>query len=100
MVGTDVARGAPSQLQGQLATSLVVVGPVDQTVLAHDQTFYFRVLARCFLHHQSPVKSGSLPSYPAYVVAVDFLCQSFPVLAGGDGDHGVRMGVVHVRLER
>ena len=94
-----ISRGFFDQGQRQVVAFLVVVGPVDEAVLAHDDAFGLRVFAADFLSCEAEVETGAQPGGPDHFVAVDLLRQLRGVLRGGDGDRRVGVRVVDV-LER
>ncbi len=95
----DVAGGLFDQADAQLVTGFVVVGPVDQAVLADDETFQARVLPGGFTHLERQVVTGPLPGGVANFTAKHIAGQALLVLAGGDcnGRNGVGMIDVPVR---
>ena len=95
----DVAGGLLDQGQGQLVARLVVVGPVDEAVLPHDEALGIRVLLLGLLHEQAELETGPHPRNPDDLVAVDLAGQLLGALRRGDADGGIRMRVIDM-LER
>ena len=67
-------------------------------MLAEDDAFHVGIFTALLFHDETEVEARPLPGHPAHLVAVYFSRQPLLVLAGGDGDDGVGMGVVYVLL--
>jgi len=85
----DVARRPLDQVERQLVTGFIVIGPVDQPMPAQDETFRPRVRAADLFQLQSQVEAGALPRRPHDLVAVDLARKLLGARRGGNGDHGV-----------
>src|SRR5262245_40572901 len=83
--------GAANEIERQLVTLAVVVGPVDQAMLAEDGTLGVWVLATHALERQAEVESRTLPVGPDHVVAVYLARQRRAVACRGQRDHRDRM---------
>ncbi|HRE26215.1 MAG TPA: hypothetical protein PK954_06255, partial [Anaerolineales bacterium] len=60
----DVARGPLDQVERQRVAGPVVLGPVDQAMLAHHKALQLRVGHGRSPHHEAQIKAGSLPGHP------------------------------------
>ena len=63
-----------------------------------DDALCERVLPCKFLQLQAERKTGTDPRQPADVIAIDLCRQRFAVKARRDGDHGIRVHVINVRI--
>ncbi len=82
----EVARGFLDEIERELVALFVVVGPIDQAVLAHDDAFGLGIFAADFLELEAEVEAGALPGGPDHFVAVDFPGELGGILRRGDGD--------------
>ena len=98
----DVPSRPLDQRQRQLVARLVVVRPVDQPVLPHDEAARLWVPTGRLPHDQTQVEPRPLPADVGHIVAVDLPRQPLRVRAGRDRDRRVRVRVVDVlrRQER
>ena len=101
-VGTSTTRvekvlRAPDQLEGQFIAFLVVIGPVDKAVLAHDRALCVRMLSADPLQLQPELEARPLPVGPDDVVAVDLARERRPILRRGERDDRHGMHVIDVR---
>ena len=85
-----------NQIERGEVTVLVIIGPVDEAVLAHHDAAQLRVLARHVLHGQAKFESRPHPWHVTYFLAVNLFRQVLAARRRGNGDDGVGMGVVHV----
>ena len=90
----DVAGGLVDELEGELVALLIVIGPVDQAVLTHDGTAGVGVVGAALFKGEAELEAGAHPGQPEQVVAEDLFHDLGSVGAGGDGDQGVRVGVI------
>ena len=71
----DELRGALNQVERTEIAFAVVVGPVDEAMLAHHDADGLGVLAANLLHFEAKLKSGAEPWCVNDFLAVDFLCE-------------------------
>ena len=92
----DERRCLLNQIECGEVTVLVIIGPVDEAVLAHHDAVQLRVLARDVLHGEAKFESRPHPWHVTYFLAVNLFRQRLAARRRGDGDDGIGMGVVHV----
>ena len=90
--------GQADHLQRDLVAALGGVTPGEQAVAFQDDALQVRLRRGQRFQLQAQVVAGALPGQPAQLAAEDDVGQALAVGAGGDGDDGVRVHVVHMRL--
>ena len=94
VLGFDIGAGLLDHREGQLIAGLVVVGPGDETMLAHHDGLDGRLLAGDFLHGEAELEARAHPLHVGHLAGEDLLGQRFAVLRSGDRDDGVGVHVV------
>ena len=93
----DVLGRLRDQRQRQVVAGLVVLGPVDQPVLAEHDASRIGVRRDHVLQRQAEFEAGTLPWRPDDRVAVDLARQPLGVARRGDADHRVGVHVIDMR---
>ena len=92
----NMLGGFFDQLQSEFVALAAGFSPVDEAVLAHDEAFGLRMIFAGFLHGESEFEAWAHPRNVHDLVAVDFLRHLDALRAGGHGNGGVRVRVVHM----
>ena len=92
----NMLGGFFDQLQSEFIALAAGFSPVDEAVLAHDEAFGLRVFFAGFLHGESEFEAGAHPRNVHDFIAVNFFRHLDALRAGGHGNGGVRVRVVHM----
>ena len=94
----NVGGGFVDQLQREFVALATGIRPVDEAVLAHDESFSLRVLFAGFLHRQTEFKTGAHPRNVNDLVTIDRFRHLNAIRTSGNRDGGIRVGVIDVSV--
>ena len=92
----NVATRAFDELKSQLVALLVVIGPVDETVLAHVDALGIGILLADLLEKKTEIKARALPGRVNDFVAKDLFRDCLRIPRRTERDEGIRVHVINM----